>query len=899
MSHSNPAQPRSLSETRQESQNHIGPYDEYELEPFIGTSIMKVQNEESDEYFIGENNGIYSTTAEDMPSHGEYYEEIHREKSFDYPQRFLDKARSSLGYIGVRLRSTNELKSFNCRASTDSLPHLQRGSGSSSRKLAEHYKPLETSKRYELDKKKQCFIFTRAFRCIVDLVRCAIGNSPPNSPVIHSTSKKRKTRLLKICQTILIGILIIFCFIALLTVHVILDYIHDATAICRPPRAINLSSRRFAEISPKSSVSQQPPPETHRPLIEYYVHGRGNGHTSRSMAIINKLNMAGVDVRLFIGRATIWKQIHDASLHTHDNDNGEYDDGSDDFDVTSESLLAEHMAKILLFPNENIENRGESNEKKDRHLETFFNLPWENDISMDYNLTMESKHTNELHSQFLFPSGRGTTKAISVTSISPHLSYPSAISHSVERIVGDCEVSRQSLRYPNLIVTDGDIPGMMRAKFGKIPSIAISHGLTFVVARTKWKGNLKDAWKRQRTVNFLSSMFSQWHIATNFFPFEVKSDKSVITKAPLRDEILGIAQVRHQRIQRHAERLSKNETMKELKKNKLVLCYFRDKNEQIIVEKLLDFGFDVVVFNSLNSSGSHIEKRWKIERQDEQSIANFEDDKMSDEGFIIYSSTTGNSSTNHANEVAPGNMTQHQDYQQTESSGKKENQEFHYKKLLKMLNKESDMPKKIDVSNKDLFVHFMSIADGIVGSGGSQLLSESIYCRIPMLALYRKGDTEQQLNIEMLTWRRDSDLKSLHKKSKYKDKKYDPPKVFGTSHTNFIKALERRENESPDVKRETNNPELDQDKNSEMKENEDELIHAKAEFDSFVDVVTKSTVSESFYEDIFQFINDPYCKKSREIQKFEIHPEVVLKNHWMDGMPEPDEVILEILKQVL
>ena len=60
-------------------------------------------------------------------------------------------------------------------------------------------------------------------------------------------------------------------------------FYQEATELCTPP--------------PRDRV-----PIGETPLVEYFVHGRGNGHYARSVAIIEKLNDAGIDVRMFIGR---------------------------------------------------------------------------------------------------------------------------------------------------------------------------------------------------------------------------------------------------------------------------------------------------------------------------------------------------------------------------------------------------------------------------------------------------------------------------------------------------------------------------------------------------------------------------------------------------------------------
>ena len=113
-----------------------------------------------------------------------------------------------------------------------------------------------------------------------------------------------------------------------------------------------------------------------------------------------------------------------------------------------------------------------------------------------------------------------TPTAISVTSLTPALSIFETISHIVERIIGDCEVSTSSGNYPNLVIADGDLPGMLRAEFGGIPSVGIAHGQLFRIAqKPDWVESvphLNDAWNSQGRLNGASSYFSEWQIATHF-----------------------------------------------------------------------------------------------------------------------------------------------------------------------------------------------------------------------------------------------------------------------------------------------------------------------------------------------------------------------------------------------
>ena len=282
-----------------------------------------------------------------------------------------------------------------------------------------------------------------------------------------------------------------------------------------------------------------PPPDLpplERPLVEYYIHGRGNGHYARSMAIIERLNAMGIDVRMFIGRAPIWNFFH--------------------------------QAKPKLG------------------------------------------------------GTKGVTTAIAVTSIQPSLDLSGTISHVLERIMGDCEVALQTERYPVLVISDGDAPGMLRAYFGNIPSLAISHGQIFNIAKKPdWvleDKRLNAAWDKQGWLNRKAALFSSWQIGTDFGYLETKSASAIVARPPLRPEVLQMAVARKHvsdgnplmvsepeiakrmaNLVLHGQEYVPNDTKTDVVMHrKIVLCYFRDHNGEIIIDALLQAGFDVLFFET-------------------------------------------------------------------------------------------------------------------------------------------------------------------------------------------------------------------------------------------------------------------------------------------------------------
>lgn len=595
----------------------------------------------------------------------------------------------------------------------------------------------------------------------------------------------------------------------------------------------------FAEVVPlctppaDDTIVQRSPP-----LIEYYVHGRGNGHYARSVAIIESLNDVGVDIRMFIGRATMWRAVNEANPSSRER-NGK----SHDF-------------------------RGET--------------------SMEAN--------------------RGITTAISVTSIVPSMPFFTALSHTLERITGDCEVARQTGRYPDLVVSDGDMPGMFRARLGSIPSVGISHGQSFAISvKPDWiekDYNLNKAWDRQKMVNIAATFFTSWQIGTGFVNMETHRETGVIAMSPLRPEVVAMAKARRWRHQKRgtgfAERsdfpgpahqnaissllLGGTDHAPIRQRRKLVICYFRDKNGDVLLNALLRSGFDVLLFERgyhkglMNIQG--VEKfghRWIVRRDDKSKqmdgpevsrdeywksmLARTHTKVLGDE---LSDGSSDKAANKNLSELTHGRNTNfaHQERRRLEESE------------LRQIQGHSDefsaAPRIIRVTDMSLFVPLMSVADGVASSAGSQLLSECIYSSIPVFALYRESDSEQMLNIEMYRRMRGEAAEGYRATSSTSTSTHSSTVVHGVSVEEFTTAWVLR---SPNAKR------------------------GHSEFNMFIDAVTRSTISQSYYNEIsggstaVSSRGNARNKPSQAIDENFEHP--------FQGMPEAASVILEILKQTI
>jgi hypothetical protein len=475
----------------------------------------------------------------------------------------------------------------------------------------------------------------------------------------------------------------------------------------------------------------------------------------------------------------------------------------------------------------------------------------------------------DVHGQHFNHKKRGKTTAISVASVTPSQNLPDVISTVVERVSGDCEVSASSGRYPQLVISDGDFPGMLRAELGGIPSVGIAHGQLFSIAqKPTWVKNvpiLNRAWNKQGTLNYVSGLFTEWQIATHFCFLESKYSSGTVARAPLRPEVLQMAEARKYaregKVYYHNHRtLPQGERVRELllsaekevnitsrlstqnrmstsdiPRRKLVICYFRDRNGEIVVKALLDAGFDVLLFDNgyykdMVNDPSRYGAKWVVKGHEEtrkKQIRSGYDHRRLGE--------------------STGNVTQ---------TIKENNLQLH-RRLEEVLIRPNGGPKLIRVMDRSLFVPLMHVADGVASSAGSQLMSECIYSHMPLYALYREEDDEQRLNVEL---------------SHHMDAPCHRPLVFGTSFESLSYALK------------TN------DTHYATHSNRSPILESLA---SFIREVQSSQVSETYYRNV-DLISHGGWKNSSVYDHEEFDDEDPFR-----GLPDASAIILEIVKQVI
>lgn len=631
------------------------------------------------------------------------------------------------------------------------------------------------------------------------------------------------------------------------------------------------------------------------PLVEYYVHGRGNGHYARSVAIVSELVDKGIDVRMFIGRATMYKAMTDID-HNH--------------------------------------YQGNANDK-------------------DNTFTPGRKR-------------KGEVTAISVSSLSPATNFVDSVSLSVERLMTDCEISRSTGRYPSLVISDGDLPGMLRAKFGSIPSVSVAHGQTFVIAqKPDWVSIdpiLNKAWDKEKIKNKKASLFSDFIIGTNFVDMDVSPTNGygygVIARSPMRQEIMQMdkeRQARRQKIQwmnkdgdvlrvgsslqlnedsflssRQIDSINKLllgeevvEAMKTIQKaidtneieplqdpkltlrrRKIVLAYFRDKNGEKLTNFLLKSGFDVLLFERGYHKGIRdhegekqfghsmiIQRSTQVEDFVDLSVMEYWKQTLEKYDHKLLEEDEMHLSVNEQAEniISSANATLIENAHGAHS-------EMTTEQALEILNKlmshdKIQKPRIIRVSDMSLFVPFLSITDGVASSAGSQLLSESIFCQFHVLALHRDDDTEQRLNIEFGKHRFDRLSKTVESTRLENLEKENV--IHGMSLEKFSLLLEKISAHLGD-----------DDERMLLSEAEENLILSPEEkqlyldFRRYVDSVQNSPISFSYYHDLFRSISN--LSQANPIE-FKSHSRQEKEDDVIDtlqGMPDASRVILEILADV-
>ncbi len=123
-----------------------------------------------------------------------------------------------------------------------------------------------------------------------------------------------------------------------------------------------------------------------------------------------------------------------------------------------------------------------------------------------------------------------------------------------------------------LVISDGDLPGLLAARAGRRPSIAVGHGLVFYCCACP-RGLPRGSWRREALKAGVSSLTAHRQIAVNFVPLAVR--RGVLARPSV--ELLPAT---------------------ERTPDGPVVCYFRDGAPRSLLLLLADLQAPVIVFGA-------------------------------------------------------------------------------------------------------------------------------------------------------------------------------------------------------------------------------------------------------------------------------------------------------------
>ena len=146
-----------------------------------------------------------------------------------------------------------------------------------------------------------------------------------------------------------------------------------------------------------------------------------------------------------------------------------------------------------------------------------------------------------------------------------------------------------SLSRPLLIITDGDVPGLVQGWMHGIPTLALVHGNVFVQSPPSWVASdpsYQQAWRVEHRKNSFNNLWADYTIGFNHVPLPN------ILHIGARDAVQEITRIR-------AEQIASLDDPGTTKHRRIVSSYFRDKDGGKLVQALLLEGIDVIVFGEL------------------------------------------------------------------------------------------------------------------------------------------------------------------------------------------------------------------------------------------------------------------------------------------------------------
>jgi UDP-N-acetylglucosamine:LPS N-acetylglucosamine transferase len=150
---------------------------------------------------------------------------------------------------------------------------------------------------------------------------------------------------------------------------------------------------------------------------------------------------------------------------------------------------------------------------------------------------------------------------------------------------------------PDLVITDGDLPGALAALAHRIPSIAVGHGLVFSHCKRPI-GTSARAWILEGPKAALSAIGARYRVAVNFVPVEPKDRATFVGKPTLRAALRLPS--------REAGGAGGGDATRDDKESTDVLCYFRMGDGSAVASALGEVGTRARIFAppDMNIEGS-------------------------------------------------------------------------------------------------------------------------------------------------------------------------------------------------------------------------------------------------------------------------------------------------------
>ena len=152
-------------------------------------------------------------------------------------------------------------------------------------------------------------------------------------------------------------------------------------------------------------------------------------------------------------------------------------------------------------------------------------------------------------------------------------------------------VRNSALSRPVLIITDGDVPGLIQGWLHGIPTLALAHGNVFVQPTPSWvvsNTSYTQAWRVEHRKNYFNNLWADYVVGFNHVPLPNTLHIGA------REAVQEMALIRANQIA-----ALENAPPSTTEHRRVVSSYFRDKDGGMLVHALLEEGIDVIVFGEL------------------------------------------------------------------------------------------------------------------------------------------------------------------------------------------------------------------------------------------------------------------------------------------------------------